>query len=73
MLRGIVALSVTVHSVEAKFKASQNKAPADQRGVSQGLRRDATTSAAAEAAALIEEHLAGLEQSLTPGRSDRGS
>jgi transcriptional regulator len=59
MLRGIVALSVSVHSVEAKFKASQNKSPADQRGVSQGLRGDATTSATAEAAALIEEHLAG--------------
>jgi transcriptional regulator len=59
MLRGIVALSVTVQAVEAKFKASQNKASADQRGVSQGLRRDATTSAAAEAAALIEEHLTG--------------
>jgi hypothetical protein len=37
------------------------------------LRRDATTGATAEAAALIEEHLAGLEKSLTPGRNDRDS
>lgn len=73
MLRGIVALEVTVHSVEARFKASQNKSLADQRGVARGLRRDATTGATAEAAALIEAHLAGLEKSLTPGRNDRDS
>lgn len=58
MLGGIVALSFVVREVEAKFKASQNKSVADQRGVVQGLRQEAT-SAAAEAADLIDERLAG--------------
>ena len=59
MLRGIVALSFEVRAVEAKFKASQNKSVADQRGVVHGLRQDAAPSDPAQAAALIEEHLVG--------------
>lgn len=55
MLEGIVAIAITVESVEAKWKASQNKSPQDQRGVAQGLRRDAGGAAALDAAALIEE------------------
>ena len=54
MLQGIVGLTLTISEVTAKTKASQNRTPADQRGVLEGLRDDPTT---AEAAALIAQRL----------------
>lgn len=57
MLDGIVGIAITIESVEAKWKASQNKSPRDQRGVAEGLRRDAEGAAALDAAALIDERL----------------
>lgn len=51
MLAGIVALRFEVESVEAKFKASQNRAPADRRGVIDGLGSDPATAEAAAFAA----------------------
>lgn len=57
MLDGIVAIAITIDSVEAKWKASQNRTTPDQRGVAEGLRRDAEGAAALDAAALIDERL----------------
>ncbi len=54
MLQGIVGLTLTITEVTAKTKASQNRTPADQRGVLDGLRDDPKT---AEAAALIAQRL----------------
>jgi transcriptional regulator len=54
MLQGIVGLTLTISEVTAKTKASQNRTPADQRGVLEGLRDEPTT---AEAAALIAQRL----------------
>ena len=54
MLRGIVGLTLTISEVVAKTKASQNRTPADRRGVLEGLRGD---PASAEAAALIARQL----------------
>ncbi|MCE3286173.1 MAG: transcriptional regulator, partial [Steroidobacteraceae bacterium] len=58
MLDGIVALSLEVRSIEAKFKASQNKSVADRRGVMLGLRVAARGVSESEAADLIEAGLA---------------
>lgn len=57
MLDGIVALSLEVRAIEAKFKASQNKSEADRRGVVDGLRAEHRAAPAVEAAALIEQGL----------------
>lgn len=56
MLQGIVGLTLTISDVTAKTKASQNRTPADQRGVLEGLGDDPAT---AEAAALIAGRLGG--------------
>ena len=58
MLDGIVALSLEIHSIESKFKASQNKSVADRRGVMLGLREAAGAVPQSEAADLIEAGLA---------------
>ena len=58
MLDGIVALSLEIRSIEAKFKASQNKSVADRRGVMLGLREAAGGTPGSEAADLIEAGLA---------------
>lgn len=50
MLRGIVALSFEIRSVEAAWKASQNRRAVDRQGVVDGLRRDDTGLEAAELA-----------------------
>jgi transcriptional regulator len=63
MLDGIVALSLEIRSIEAKFKASQNKSVADRQGVMLGLREAAGAVPESEAADLIE---AGLAE--RPGR-----
>jgi transcriptional regulator len=39
-LRAIVGIEMTIESVQAKAKLSQNRSQADQAGVIQGLRRD---------------------------------
>lgn len=57
MLDGIVALSLEVRAIEAKFKASQNRPEADRRGVIAGLRGEHRATPGQEAAALIEESL----------------
>jgi predicted FMN-binding regulatory protein PaiB len=54
MLTGIVALSFQIETIEAKFKASQNKGPDDRRGVVDGLSSNSLT---AEAAALAARNL----------------
>ena len=59
MLQGIVALSLEIHSIEAKWKASQNRSPADRQGVVDGLRADADASAAFEAADIAGRSLGG--------------
>jgi transcriptional regulator len=51
-LAGIVGLEITVRRVEAKAKLSQNRSPADRRGVIDGLRDEGGTEAAAVAAAM---------------------
>jgi len=53
MLTGIVALTFQLESVEAKFKASQNKSVDDRRGVIEGLSAHALT---ADAAALVADN-----------------
>ncbi|MGB3481492.1 MAG: FMN-binding negative transcriptional regulator [Mycobacterium sp.] len=45
-LKGIVGIEVTVHTVEAKAKLSQNRSEADQQGVINGLREDGATDMA---------------------------
>jgi transcriptional regulator len=45
-LRGIVAVELTVETVEAKDKLSQNRSTADQEGVVEGLRGEGPESAA---------------------------
>jgi len=37
MVRGIVGVEIAVTRIEAKIKASQNRTPADRRGVVEGL------------------------------------
>lgn len=59
MLQGIVALSLEIHSVEAKWKASQNRSPADRQGVVDGLRADADASAGFEAADIAGRSIGG--------------
>jgi transcriptional regulator len=54
MLKGIVALSFEIRAIEAAWKASQNRQPADRRGVVEGLRADARDAAGLEAAELAE-------------------
>jgi transcriptional regulator len=51
-LAGIVGLEITVQRVEAKAKLSQNRSPADRRGVVAGLRGEGGAEAAAVAAAM---------------------
>jgi transcriptional regulator len=51
-LAGIVGLEITVQRVEAKAKLSQNRSPADRRGVVAGLRGEGGPEAAAVAAAM---------------------
>jgi transcriptional regulator len=53
MLRGFVALSLEIVSVEAKWKASQNRPLADRQGVVAGLRADAEAARISEAADLV--------------------
>lgn len=57
MLDGIVALALEIRAIEAKFKASQNRSEADQRGVAAGLRATGGTPAQLEAADMIEQGL----------------
>lgn len=57
MLKGIVALSFEIRSIEAAWKASQNRQAVDRRGVIDGLRSDARDAAGLEAAALAEREL----------------
>ena len=57
MLNGIVALSFEIRAIEAAWKASQNRQPADRRGVVAGLRADARDAAGLEAAELAEREL----------------
>jgi transcriptional regulator len=55
-LAGIVGLEITVARVEAKAKLSQNRSPADRRGVIDGLRAEQ----GAEATAVADAMAAGL-------------
>lgn len=54
MLSGIVALSFQIESIEAKFKASQNKNSKDRQGVVDGLEKNSLTT---EAASVVKRHL----------------
>jgi transcriptional regulator len=45
MLSGIVGFQMEVIKVEAKFKLSQNRRPADQAGTIAGLEREGTPTA----------------------------
>jgi len=45
-LKGIVGIEIPLTSIEGKFKASQNRAPADRAGVAEGLRTEADPHAA---------------------------
>lgn len=47
MLQGIVAISVRIRAIEAKWKVSQNRPQADQAGVVEGLLSDSRDSQAA--------------------------
>ncbi|WP_199254856.1 FMN-binding negative transcriptional regulator [Mycolicibacterium mengxianglii] len=51
-LKGIVGIEVRVHRVEAKAKLSQNRSPADRRGVVTGLRAEGRAGATAVAEAM---------------------
>lgn len=54
MLSGVVALSFQIETIEAKFKASQNKKPSDRQGVVDGLESNSLT---VEAAAVVKRHM----------------
>jgi transcriptional regulator len=51
-LRGIVGLEITITSVDAKAKLSQNRSVADQQGVIEALRNEPFTRAVEVAAAM---------------------
>jgi transcriptional regulator len=55
MLRGIVGLEVTITRLVGKFKMSQNRTPADQAGVVEGLKARGGADDAAMAA-LVERY-----------------
>jgi len=57
MLKGIVALAFEIRSIEAAWKASQNRQAVDRRGVIDGLRSDARDAAGLEAAEIAERAL----------------
>ena len=46
LLKAIVGVEVTITRIEGKWKASQNRSEADQRGVADGLREDGHTELA---------------------------
>jgi transcriptional regulator len=47
MLRRIVGVELTITRLEGKWKASQNRNPADRRGVAEGLEREGEAAMAA--------------------------
>ncbi len=49
MLRGIVGIEIEIARIEGKWKVSQNRPEADQKGVVDGLRRERGATAAAMA------------------------
>lgn len=53
MLDGIVALTIDIERVDAKFKASQNRSREDRQGVASGLSGDPSTSEAAQVVATL--------------------
>jgi len=54
-LRGIIGIAFLVEQVEGKAKLSQNRSEADQRGVIDGLEREATADSAAIAHAMKQQ------------------
>lgn len=56
-LKGIVGVQLTVEAIEGKSKLSQNRTPADQRGVAAGLERS-VRAADRQVAALMRANLA---------------
>ena len=56
MLRAIVGIEVRLTRVEAKAKMSQNKSPADVRGIIDALRGQVGDDPAEQAAAWMEQH-----------------
>jgi transcriptional regulator len=46
-IKGIVGIEITISALAGKFKASQNRAPADRTGVAEGLLGEADTAAPA--------------------------
>ena len=60
-LRAIVGVELTIATVEAKEKLSQNRNPADRAGALDGLRHEPGPGAAAVAARMAELAAAGAE------------
>lgn len=56
MIRQIVGIEIPITRVQGKWKVSQNRSPADRRGVAAGLHVEATERCAAMAE-LVREHL----------------
>jgi transcriptional regulator len=55
--RGIVAFEIEVTRIDAKWKMSQNRTPADQKRVVEALRRERTDDDSLAIAAMIEQRL----------------
>jgi transcriptional regulator len=62
MLRAIIGIEVQLTRVEAKAKMSQNKRPADVRGVVDGLRADGADSAVLTASWMEQNALPAAER-----------
>lgn len=67
-LRAIVGVEFVVHGIEAKAKLSQNRSPADQRGVVQGLGREPDLRSRAVANAMQQRQASPAMPA--PGRAD---
>ena len=53
MLRGIVGIEIVIDRIIGKWKLSQNKAPADQQAIAEGLSAQARPDSAALSSAMI--------------------
>lgn len=52
-IKGIIGLEITIESIEGKWKVSQNRPAADQKGVIEGLEASPDTAGAAEMSELV--------------------
>lgn len=53
-IKAIIGMEIVIDSIEGKWKVSQNRPAADQKGVVEGLTHEVHTDAAAEMAGLVQ-------------------